>query len=360
MGDIIYKGLEIKSDSCRYFNVKEGEFSGLVEDKTTSTLTITYTKGDTNRSLSKSLGLRSIGKEIEMEPTYKPRKFEKTVITLNGLELEKQTSDIHIIQIIIVSDSESRVIQDYDKTFIVVSSEDYCNQDFIKFLFFSDKLVYLKPIGKRPDCYKLRNFPKITISNKSININSESETIYSLRRRYDDYVIRAIDYQDQFILEIRKILEEYGIELVRQNREATLTKTSHISYQFSQTPIRYNHAWYSGDNENVLPHRLPVDFIFRCTDTVMFFDFKNKYNNVNLLTNFTEFKTTDKYGQRWSASIKWGAITEEFNHLYQSDDNSNFSNQCSFRCELSFYEVMDDRYQFINEIITSLEEDDNI
>jgi purine-nucleoside phosphorylase len=35
--------------------------------------------------------------------------------------------------------------------------------------------------------------------------------------------------------------------------------------------------------------------------------------------------------------------------------NSNFANQCQFRCELFFYEVIDDRYEFLNEITYNLE-----
>ena len=40
--------------------------------------------------------------------------------------------------------------------------------------------------------------------------------------------------------------------------------------------------------------------------------------------------------------------------MYQSDDNSNFSNQCQFSAELFFYEVLDDRYNFVEEINTIL------
>ena len=93
---------------------------------------------------------------------------------------------------------------------------------------------------------------------------------------------------------------------------------------------------------------------------VLFFDFKNKYNNVDLLTNFCEFKTADKYGIRITAAVKWGQLTEDFNHLYQLDDNSNFSYQCQFQCELYFYEIFDTRYKFIEEIIINLAEDNDI
>lgn len=86
--------------------------------------------------------------------------------------------------------------------------------------------------------YEIRNFPKIIISSDDVTLESESETIFTLRRKYNDYVIRAVDYQDQFILELRKILDDYGLELVRINKETTLTKTSHVVYQFLQTPVK--------------------------------------------------------------------------------------------------------------------------
>ena len=111
-----------------------------------------------------------------------------------------------------------------------------------------------------------------------------------------------------------------------------------------------------GPDDNIISQKLPVDFILHTTDMVMFFDFKNKYNNVNLLTNFCEFKTKDKYGKKWSAAIKWtGSITEDFNHMYQSDENSNFSYQCQFRCELFFYEVLDTKYKFLEDITFNLD-----
>ena len=188
-----------------------------------------------------------------------------------------------------------------------------------------------------------------------MDLKSDSIDFFTLRRHYDDYVIRAIDYQDQFILELRRILMDYGIELVRFNKEKTLSIPSYISYQFMQTPVKYNHPSYGDEERNIMQHKQPVEFIFSTPDMVMFFDFKNKYNNVDLLTNFCEFKTTDKYGNRWTAAIKWGQITEEFNHIYAMDNNSNFANQCQFRCELYFYEVLDERFEFLNEVIYNLE-----
>lgn len=354
LNEIIYRGLKLTTTKCRYFQVKEGSVCSLYENTTTSTLELTYTPGSTSGSLADILGLTKIGRDIEMLPMNLPKRFSQVIISLNGLKLKKLTYDDHIIHIVIVEDSESRVVQDYGYTTIVVSKKDYKNPEFINFLFYSGNLIYLQPIGPRPKCYEIRNFPKIQLDTTSLDLTSKSETAFTLRRHYNDYVIREVDYQDQFILEIRRILDNYGIELVRLNKETTLKRTSYVTYQFMQTPVKANHPKYGDDR--VMQHKQPVEFSLRTTDMVLYFDFKNKYNNVNLLTNFCEFKTSDKYGQRWTAAIKWGQITEDFNHLYQPDDNSNFSNQCQFRCELYFYEVLDDRYEFLNEVIYNLEQ----
>lgn len=356
MSEVNYRGLKLSSTKCRYFQVKEGSVCSISEDIQRSTLTLTYT-GDNNTSgvLSDLLGIPCTQRNISMLPMGLPKRFPSTVISLNGLKLKKLTYDPHTINIVIVSDSESRVIQDYEYTTIVVSRNDYKNPEFINFLFYSGNLIYLQPTGPRPSCYEIRNFPKIQINSDNVELSSSSETVFTLRRRYNDYVIRAVDYQDQFILELRKILDDYGLELVRINKETTLTKTSHVVYQFIQTPVKDNHPKYSDDK--VLQHKIPVEFYLRCTDMPMFFDFKNKYNNVQLLTNFCEFKTPDRYGQRWTAAIKWGGITEDFNQTYQQDNNSNFSYECQFRCELYFYEVLDDRYEFLKEIIMRLDEE---
>ena len=356
MNEIIYKGLDLVSlKGCKFFNIKEGKVNSLVEDTATSTMTLTYVPGTPLGLLVDELGIKFYGDPDEtLEPLTGLKKFTQTYVTLNGLRFQKMTADPHIFHMIIVSDSESRVVQDYNMTTIVVSEEDVDNQEFINFLFWSGGLKYLRPVGNKPKCYKIRNFPKLIFKDEDITLTSDSTTVYSLRRRYDDYVIRSIDYQDQFILELRRILTDYGIELVRWNREETLAKTSYISYRFDQTPVRIHHPNYRDDWDRVMQHRVPIQFTLRTPDTPMFFDFKNKYNNVDLLTNLCEFKTSDRYGQRWTCAVKWGQITEDFNHMYQSDDNSNFSNQCQFSADLYFYEVLDDRYNFVEEINTIL------
>ena len=357
--EIIYKGLRLVSSKCGYFQVKQGKINSIVEDTATSTLILTYSPGSSAKSLSMSLGIPLVGSgEIEMESMPSPAKFRQTSITLNGLKLEKLTYDPHIVNMVIVSDSESRVVQNYGYTTFVINKDDYCNPEFIKFLFYSGQLLYLRPVGPKVQGYEIRNFPRILINKDDKVLESTNDTIYALRKRYNDYLIREIDYQDQFVIEIRRILDDYGIEFVRYNKETTLGRTSYITYQIHQTPVNFNHPKRRDYDKNILNKRQPVEFTLHTTDMILYHDFKNKYSNVDLLSNFTEFKTYDKAGSKWTAAVKWGQITEDFNHIYQPDENSNFAFQCQFRCELFFYEVLDTRFEFLQEIITRLEMED--
>lgn len=357
MNEIIYKGLRLVTDKCRYFNVKEGKINSLEEND--SVLTLTYSPGSSAKSLSMSLGIKLVGPGRElMEPTRKTIKFKKTYVTLNGLRLEKLTYDPHTINIVIVRDSNSRVVQSYGYTIFIVNYEDYRNPEFINYLFYSGQLLYLRPVGKKIRGYELRNFPKIIVKDRDLDLTSTNDVLYTLRKRYDDYLIREIDYQDQFILEVRKILDEYGIEFVRLNKETTLSTTSYVTYQFTQTPVLSNHPFSGDPDRNIMQYKQPVEFTLHTTDMVLYHDFKSKYTDLLLLTNFCEYKTPDRAGDKWTAAIKWGPITEDFNHIYQPDDNSNFAFQCQFRCELYYYNVLDTRYKFLKEIISRIDSED--
>lgn len=357
MNEIIYKGLRLVTDKCRYFNVKEGKINSLEEND--SVLTLTYSPGSSAKSLSMSLGIKLVGPGRElMEPTRKTIKFKKTYVTLNGLRLEKLTYDPHTINIVIVRDSNSRVVQSYGYTIFIVNYEDYRNPEFINYLFYSGQLLYLRPVGKKVRGYELRNFPKIIVKDRDLDLTSTNDVLYTLRKRYDDYLIREIDYQDQFILEVRKILDEYGIEFVRLNKETTLSTTSYVTYQFTQTPVLSNHPFSGDPDRNIMQYKQPVEFTLHTTDMVLYHDFKSKYTDLLLLTNFCEYKTPDRAGDKWTAAIKWGPITEDFNHIYQPDDNSNFAFQCQFRCELYYYNVLDTGYKFLKEIISRIDSED--
>lgn len=111
--EIIYKGLRLSSGKCKYFQVKEGPNDSLMEDPRSDVLVLQYSSGSTAKSLSVSLGIPLVGAgndRMQSSGGIKKINQGRVTIELNGLKLEKLTYDPHIINIIIVDDSESRVV----------------------------------------------------------------------------------------------------------------------------------------------------------------------------------------------------------------------------------------------------------
>ena len=356
-----YQGLQISS-SCKYLYIHSGDCNYC--RNVDSVYEISFKEGSTNREIGNLFGIKTIGREQYLRSMSKAEIFPEVTVTINGLKFIKTTYDPHIFRIVIIGDGKSQVIQTYEHTTILISDKDKNDKTLMSAILCGvngQSLLYMKPVAAKKclNTWEWKNYPRIIINNKSLDLKSESDTIYYLRSKYDNYRIRSIDYQNQFVEEIRKRLDEYGIELVRYNREKTLTRTSYLSYRFSQTPISYNHPMYR-DND-LTSKRLNTEFELRTNNTQLFFDFKNRYINVDLLTNFCEMTTMDRYGDLWTSAIKWGRITEDFNQLYEQDNNQNFSLSCQFNAELFFYEVYDNSLEFINEILLELADyDDNV
>ena len=353
--DIIYQGIGIDRGPSKYFQVKPGPT--IRSSRLGGIYTIEFPEGSTSESVAGTLGLQHFGEPLFLDGMENPSRFVTPEFSLNGLRFRRLTYDPHLLKIVLVSDSESRIVQSYTGTTVVVSKDDYRNPEFAEYVLYSGGLQYIVPVTPKsciPKGWEFRNFPWVPIV-EGTDLESESETIYSLRNRYDDYRIRSIDYQEQFIKEVRAILGDYGVELVRTNREQTLSVTSYVSYGFNQTPTKDLHPKLGDLDSGVLHHRVPVDFEFRCTNMQMFYDFKNRYNNVDFLSGLTEFVTPDRYGEPWTAAVRWGQITEDFSHNYVPDGNSNFSYQASFRAELFFTEVYDRIGELIKEVSLELE-----
>lgn len=356
--ELIFCGLYILLKGNKFFWIHSGDTTKMTIHSDKSLLEIVFQPELNSYEVGKILGLETRGAPMKLRSMSIPERFKTTTVSLNGLRLRKLTYDPHTIRVILVSDHESRVCQEYDHTTIVVSKDDINDREFWEYVFFSGGLDFLSPdiakINFSKD-WKPRNYPRIVVANKDLDLESTSEVIYSLRSQYDRYLIRSIDYQDQFFAELRKRLEPYGIDLVRWNREETLSRTSYISYRIQETPSSYMRPRNDETMENVLSKKCPIYFEFRTINAQMFYDFKNKFTNVNLVSDLVEYRTTDKYGCRWTSAVKWGKITEDFNHLYEMDSNSNYSYQCSFTCELYFYEAYDTTVEFIEEINLELE-----
>ena len=127
MNKLNYQGLVFET-SCKYFYIHTGDNFALRENKKSSVYEIIYPEGSTADEVSRVLGISREGENQKINEMSRPEKFNEIYLTLNGLKFRKLTYDQHIIKIVIVQDSDSRVLQGYSHTTLVISEKDYKNQ----------------------------------------------------------------------------------------------------------------------------------------------------------------------------------------------------------------------------------------
>ena len=81
LNEIIYKGLRLSSEKCRYFQVKKG--TGIKLYKKDSTIFIEFPEGAKSKAVTDTLCLEHLGKEQVLTGMSKPQRFEN--ITFNTI-----------------------------------------------------------------------------------------------------------------------------------------------------------------------------------------------------------------------------------------------------------------------------------
>jgi hypothetical protein len=102
--------------------------------------------------------------------------------------------------------------------------------------------------------------------------------------------------------------------------------------------------------DDVVRHKTTIDFEASFLNQTILDDFRTRYQNYDLLTNFTEYNTPDKFGKLCKASVKWNPISMDWNPDYESDSQGNVGATCTFQCELRYYVVYDKYYNYIETI----------
>lgn len=220
MNEIVYCGLKLVTE-CSYFKFTEGDHASIVTNPKEYAVEVTFPKGIMSKELGDLLNIKVTDDRL-VTPTLGNgyHRINNVSVKLNGLEFIKLTSDPHVVRIALVDDYPSRVCQDYNSTTIVINDNDKSDPEFLGYVFSNLKYMKLRyPRKVDFSKYTVANFPKITIYDKSLDLTSKSTYIHKLRSNHNRYLIKAVDYEHQFFHDISQILEEFGVQLTRKNRE---------------------------------------------------------------------------------------------------------------------------------------------
>lgn len=348
MNTVIAQGLRITTH-CRYFKFTKSRWLSVTENFDKSVIEIKFPRGFRSSDI---VDRRiEVLKDFELIETDFTR-IKKVLVNLNGLVLTKLVTDVYNYSQLLVEDIDD-FIMDFDELQCKILIPKTRNFDTQTYLDLISKNPYLEIVDSS-ELEVLANYYNINIVNEDVVINSTNEFVFSAKKKYSKYLLEMIDIQDSFNTQLSGILKDYGVELIRYPIDSNVHNVNHIVFRITDLGAQESHKTDQFPLRYAVQHKATIDFELTFPDLVMYSDFKTRYQNVDLVSNFTEFYTEDKLGVKWISSIKWNPISTDFEQDYAQDNQGNVSFKASFSAELYYYVVYDEMFYNIQTTILSL------
>ena len=347
---VVFQGLKIAT-SCRWLKYTIADKIEVTEDFERSVLEIKFPKG-TKSSDIKWHRVELI-EDRELKETNKYIKVETPEINFNGLKVKKLTVELCLFTQAIVKgiDSFSTICE--EDRYIILIPERYSHR-IDKYVQEWNKNPYFEVIDYS-GLEKLTNFYNVYLSDKSVTIESSNEFPLNTVETYEEYILGMGDIQDSFRVQIEEILGKFGLQLVIYPMDKNVQTENHVGYRIVELGAQLSRK--TADEEglrNVIQHRSTWEFELSTPNLPLFTDFKNKFQNLDLLTNFTEFYTKDKLGENWVSAVRWGTTDSSFEHDHTQDSKGYYALRFTFQAEIYYYIVYDKTYNYIKEIVANL------
>jgi len=279
-------------------------------------------------------------------------KVPNQIYELNGLKLRKLVHTDYVISQYLIKDiKEYKMLMNETQCQILIPQKsDY---EFNKYIALLSQNPYIEVIDYS-DLVSLKNFYAVNLSWKSKSLTSSNEFAFNTKKFYTKYILEPIDIQNSFINILKSKLAVYGLDLLRYPIDDNVKTVDHVVWRYTDLNKQetYKSDYYPlNDIFRQVDH---CDFELTTPNMVIFNDFKNRYQNIDFLTNWTTFNTLDKIGREWSSSITWQPISTDFNQDYEQDSQGNIAMRASFSADITHYTVYDKTYYDIQKTILSL------
>lgn len=340
---IVIQGLKITT-GCRYIKFTRKNSLNIHEESESDCMYIDFPfKFNTSRLVNKQIEV--LHPYILKETDY--IKIVNPVIDINGLVIRKITNTDYMFSQVIVGDLDKftmRVNENHCEIFIP-KMLDWNIQKYICLL---NKNPYLEVVGYKR-LSELKNVYSLNFQDHDFTYRSTNDFVFNTKAKYSKYLLKGIDIQDSFIQQLRNRVEEFGIELISLPIDQNTHSDNRITYRFTELDKQESHYAVQNPLRWAMQYKSHVDFTFGTPDLVLYHDFKIRFQNLDFLTNYTEFYTLDKLGRSWVSNIEWSNLDGSFQQDYATDENSNIGFTANFSADIHYYIVYDETfYRFTN------------
>lgn len=335
MNTIVIQGLRIDTPA-KYVKFSKSETTKAVYNIKSSVFEILFRQCRKSSDIV-SKYVKILKDQILEESEY--LEIKNPIFRINGFFFKKIVNQSFTFTQVIVSDIENFLVYRNSTELIVLIPakrlKDF--KGYVKAINCSNMLEYIKG----DQCVSLTNISSILLSDKSFCINSKNLTIQNSAEHYSKYILKGVDVIYEYLQGLKRILNEFGMDLLGYPIDQTLTTRNYIRWKLTDKDKHIQRK----TNQDLLHHavlcRTVMEMQVSIADMEMYEDFIFKYQHYRLITNYTEWYVKDKLGTRWLCSAQYEPIQTTFDTEQAQNADGNFSFSTTFNVNLFYYIVED-------------------
>lgn len=349
MGKILLQGMEV-STKCRFVRIRYGPHVSITENLKESAMDIVVPEGFRSGNIV-SRNIKVVEDRV-LKPTDGYQMVRTVDIDLNGLMIRKIAPDMLSFNQFLVK----------DLTDFTVWSDGYRAVVLVPECRISDKETYVKAVCSLPEFELVSaealqsptNIYGLKMGDESFSFDSNNGFVFSTKQFYERYSLRMIDVMHSFLTKLEKRLQDFGLQLVGFQMDEESLSPNNVKYRITELGRQISRPSFAVTERYAVKHKSIIEFELSASSLVVCNDFKTRYQNYDLVSDFTEFYTTDSHGVNWISSVNWGEITTNYTQDFETDQTGAIASTAQFSCELNYYVVFDDTYPRIRKIITDI------
>ena len=329
---LVVNGLKITT-SLSYIKFIEAGVTQVEEDIPNSVLVIFFTKGAKNTELPFEVIIEEELKESDLLSTYNPQN------KINNLNIKKLVVNEYILN--------QTIFTDLDKSYALYN-EERCDLFINQNIEYKDYITLLKSIPfleitEGEDDVVLANITNCLIGRRRLNYIFPNHRAFKYKDTYTNYVIDEPLVMYQVKKVVLEQLYDHGFESLKLDDQDELVEVPDVlSYSIQN-------ADYNPIAKRVTPllkrhtdANLSIEWKLKSTTLSKAMDIKNRYRNLEIISNLTSINVFDYNNNPFKVAIVWEDISGQLGDKSAvTDEENNYYHQLYFNCRVHFDIIMD-------------------
>jgi hypothetical protein len=332
MNTLVVNGLKITT-SLSYIKFIEAGVTQVEEDIPNSVLVIFFTKGAKNTELPFEMIIEEELKESDLLSTYNPQN------KINNLNIKKLVVNEYILN--------QTIFTDLDKSYALYN-EERCDLFINQNIEYKDYITLLKSIPfleitEGEDDVVLANITNCLMGRRRLNYIFPNHRAFKYKDTYTNYVIDEPLVMYQVKKVVLEQLYDHGFESLKLDDQDELVEVPDVlSYSIQN-------ADYNPIAKRVTPllkrhtdANLSIEWKLKSTTLSKAMDIKNRYRNLEIISNLTSINVFDYNNNPFKVAIVWEDISGQLGDKSAvTDEENNYYHQLYFNCRVHFDIIMD-------------------